>query len=189
MKSTTIESVQSIESTTTQENMKDKTITIRTNPSDFEEFKQLQIELGMPNQQETFHKLMENWKETHKPKTPKPERELEGLSWTDLKKLRGDDATGEKILRAFNAIKNHNDKQPSNESRWYISNTTLGHICGCNSQTITKWLGTYKTSVDDANSKYGLGQYHNMIHKGRDINEFLEEDCLEPSDPTTPATT
>lgn len=110
------------------------------------------------------------------PTTRKPKEveqiDYELLNNDELKKLRGDGAVDEKIRRAFVAITNYNDAQPSNDTRWAITNQSLRQLCGCNGQKVASWMERYKTSIDDHNAKYSLGQYHN---KGKgDISEIIK---------------
>lgn len=102
---------------------------------------------------------------------PKAEVDYELLNNDELKKLRGDGAVDEKIRRAFVAITNYNDAQPSNETRWSITNQSLRQVSGCNGQKVASWMQRYQTSVNDHKNKYGLGDYHN---KGRgDISQVI----------------
>ncbi|WP_051469891.1 protelomerase family protein [Fischerella sp. PCC 9605] len=101
----------------------------------------------------------------------KPSRDWESISSEELKPLRTNGAVDEKIRRAFLAITNYNDAQPSNASRWVINNQALRQLSGCNGQRVSSWMAHHKISIDDHNNKYGLGQYHN---KGRgDITEVI----------------
>ncbi|OKH41132.1 hypothetical protein NIES2101_34730 [Calothrix sp. HK-06] len=108
---------------------------------------------------------------TRKPK-PEVERDYENMDSDELKKLRGDAAVDEKIRRAFVAITDYNDAQPSNDTRWAITNQSLRQISGCNGLKVTDWMQRYQTSIDDHNTKYGLGKYHN---KGKgDITSVIK---------------
>ncbi len=103
---------------------------------------------------------------------PKPELDYELMSNDELKKLRSDGAVDEKIRRAFTAIADFNDAQPSNQTRWAITNQSLRQVSGCNGQKVREWMVKYQTSVNDHNNKYGLGQYDN---KGKgDITEVIK---------------
>ncbi|BDA76587.1 hypothetical protein CAL7716_107530 (plasmid) [Calothrix sp. PCC 7716] len=110
---------------------------------------------------------------TPSPTTRKPKADVdyELLNNDELKKLRGDGAVDEKIRRAFVAITDYNDAQPSNETRWSITNQSLRQVSGCNGQKVASWMQRYETSIKDHNNKYGLGTYHN---KGRgDISQII----------------
>ena len=102
---------------------------------------------------------------------PKPELDYESMDSHELEKLRSDGAVDEKIRRAFAAITDFNDAQPSNQTRWTITNQSLRQVSGCNGQKVRDWMERYQTSISDHNSKYGLGQYDN---KGKgDITEII----------------
>jgi hypothetical protein len=108
------------------------------------------------------------------PSTRKPKLELdyESMGNDELKKLRSDGAVDEKIRRAFVAITDFNDAQPSNATRWAITNQSLRQVSGCNGQKVREWMERYQVSVNDHNAKYGLGQYDN---KGKgDITETIK---------------
>jgi hypothetical protein len=101
-----------------------------------------------------------------KAKAEKPARDLEGLSWTDLKALRGQDAVNEKIQRAFNEITKYNDyKATEDTQRWAITNQALRQVSGCNGQAVADWMVHHAESISTHNNKHGLGQYHNKRHK------------------------
>ena len=115
-------------------------------------------------------------KPTTKPKAePKPERDWEGVSNAELKNSKARGATEEKIFRAFQAIKNHNDNiATSNEQRWYIGSVTLRVLSGCNPQLVNEWIASHQTSVEDSNAKYDIGQYHNKRHKNMQITDVIK---------------
>ena len=115
-------------------------------------------------------------KPTTKPKAEtKPERDWEGVSNAELKNSKARGATEEKIFRAFQAIKNHNDNiATSNEQRWYIGSVTLRVLSGCNPQLVNEWIANHQTSVDDSNAKYDIGQYHNKRHKNMQITDVIK---------------
>jgi Telomere resolvase len=82
------------------------------------------------------------------------ERDYENIGNTDLAGLRGEGAIDEKIRRAFVAITDYNDAQPSNGSRWAVTNQTLRQISGCNGQNVADWMHRYQVSIEDHNNKY-----------------------------------
>ena len=103
-------------------------------------------------------------------KPQKPERNLQDVDSTELKKLRGEDAVNEKIRRAFEAITKFNDS--ATENRWCINNQALRQLSGCNGQAVSTWIKEHQTSIKDHNDKYGLHIYSN---KGRgDITRVIE---------------
>jgi Telomere resolvase len=80
----------------------------------------------------------------------------------DLKVRRSPDAVEEKINRAFQAITHHNNEiATDNSQRWYIGNTSLRELSGCNGKNVADWIEVHKGLVDDHNLKFKLGQYHN----------------------------
>jgi hypothetical protein len=155
-------------------NMKKERKSISVNPEAFTRIKELQIEWDLPNQQAVIDKLLtlldNQAEEKTKTKSQKPERNLQDIDSEALKKLRGEDAVNEKIRRAFEAITSYNDS--TTEKRWCINNQALRQVSGCNGQAVTEWIKEYKTSIDDHNQKYNLGQYDN---KGRgDITKIIK---------------
>jgi len=160
---------------TTEEKKSRKSVTVSGEA--FTKIKELQIEWGLDNQHSVVDKLLkmldEKSQEITSEKRLKVERDLEKIDTTDLKKLRGEDAVIEKIRRAFEAIATYNDKQPSNDERWYIGNQTMRQVSGCNGLSVSVWIKNYQVSVDDHNTKYGLGQYHNKRHAGKDLVNLI----------------
>jgi hypothetical protein len=163
--------------TTEDTTMRKERKSVSVDSEAFTRIKELQTEWELPNQQAVINKLLElldkKVEEKTELKTQKPERNLQDIESEALKKLRGEDAVNEKIRRAFEAITSYNDNQPSNDARWYIGNQTLRQVSGCNGLAISAWIKNHQISVDDHNNKYNLGQYHNNLHRGKDLTELL----------------
>jgi hypothetical protein len=54
---------------------------------------------------------------------------------------------------------------------WVVNNQALRQLSGCNGIAVTDWMKRHSVAIDDHNSKYGLGQYHN---KGKgDITKVI----------------
>ena len=112
---------------------------------------------------------------------PKPELDYESMGNDELKKLRSDGAVDEKIRRAFLAITDFNDAQPSNATRWAITNQSLRQVSGCNGQKVREWMEHNQGSVNDHNNKYQfkfitteLGQSMCLQNKGKgDITQVI----------------
>lgn len=160
--------------TTDDTTMRKDRKSVSVDPEAFARIKELQTEWELANQQAVINKLLEMFDKQPEPKHQKPERNLLDIDLEDLKKLRGEDAVNEKIRRAFEAITNYNDNQPSNDNRWYIGNQTLRQVSGCNGIAVSAWIKNHQTSVNDHNNKYGLGQYHNNLHRGKDLAELIK---------------
>lgn len=110
--------------------------------------------------------------ESPKEKVTSKDVDWENMSSEELKKHRSPDAVEEKVKRAFLAITTHNNEVATdNSQRWYIGNTSLRELSGCNGINVGKWIESHKTLVNDHNQKFELGQYHN---KGKgDINKAI----------------
>ena len=109
-----------------------------------------------------------------KPKAVKPERDWSSMTTDELKASRAKGATDERIFRAFRAICDYNDAQPSNDQRWFIGNVLLRDLAGCNGLLVKDWMERHQISVFDHNQKYGLGQYHNKRHKGVEVGDVIK---------------
>ncbi|MGI8501143.1 MAG: protelomerase family protein [Hassallia sp.] len=176
MITTTVQSTPATEENNDDTIMKKARKSVSVSPDAYSKIKELQTEWGLDNQQSVIDKLLEmidKPKIVASEKRAKPERDLEKLDDTELKKLRGEDAINEKIQRAFDAITNYNNNQPSNNERWYIGNQTIRQLSGCNGLAVSAWIKNHQTSVNDHNNKYGLGQYHNNLHRGEDLTKLL----------------
>ena len=100
------------------------------------------------------------------------ERDWEGLNSEELRKTKGAGSANEKIRRSFESLTNYNNHRavdsngnPDINRMWAITNQALRQLSGCNGQLVSDWMQQHKLAIDDANSKYGLGQYHNKCHK------------------------
>lgn len=114
-----------------------------------------------------------------KAKVEQPEKDWESVTSEELKASKHRGAAEEKIRRSFQAIANHNDHkardnngQPDVDQMWVVNNQALRQLSGCNGMLVKDWMERYKLAIDDHNSKYGLGQYHNKRH-GRAIAEVI----------------
>jgi hypothetical protein len=114
-----------------------------------------------------------------KPKQPKEDdTDWESMSSEELKQNKSRGGAEEKLRRSFLAITNHNDHkardnhgQPDSSQMWVINNQALRQLSGCNGMLVKDWMERHQGAIDDHNSKYGLGTYHN---KGRgDITEVI----------------
>jgi hypothetical protein len=100
------------------------------------------------------------------------------MSSEELKQNKSRGGAEEKLRRSFLAITNHNDHkardnhgQPDSSQMWVINNQALRQLSGCNGMLVKDWMERHQGAIDDHNSKYGLGTYHN---KGRgDITEVI----------------
>ncbi|NJM20826.1 MAG: hypothetical protein HC874_24935 [Richelia sp. SL_2_1] len=123
---------------------------------------------------------------TSKPKNtvkPKQQPKQDDIDWESMssEELRENKSRGgaeEKLRRSFLAITDHNDHKARNKDgqqdtdlMWSITNQALRQLSGCNGMLVKDWMERHQGAIDDHNSKYGLGTYHN---KGRgDINEAI----------------
>ena len=118
-------------------------------------------------------------KSTSKPKQPKEDdTDWESMPSKELRVNKSRGGAEEKLRRSFLAITNHNDHkarnnhgQPDTGNMWVINNQALRQLSGCNGMLVKDWMTRHQGAIDDHNSKYGLGTYHN---KGRgDITEVI----------------
>ena len=115
---------------------------------------------------------------TAKPKPKEDDTDWESMSSEELKESKTRGAAEEKLRRSYLAITNHNDHKardndgkPDGNQMWVINNQALRQLSGCNGMLVKDWMVRHQTAIDDHNSKYELGTYHN---KGRgDIAEAI----------------
>lgn len=123
-----------------------------------------------PTSEEAELPEVDNSRQPSKPSAS--ERDWEGLNSEELRKTKGAGSANEKIRRSFESLTNHNNHRavdlngnPDINRMWAITNQALRQLSGCNGQLVSDWMQQHKLAIDDANSKYGLGQYHNKRHK------------------------
>lgn len=118
-------------------------------------------------------------KNTTKSKQPKEDNtDWESMSSEELKQNKSRGGAEEKLRRSFLAITSHNDHkardkngQSDTSQMWVINNQALRQLSGCNGMLVKDWMTRHQGAIDDHNSKYELGTYHN---KGRgDITEVI----------------
>ena len=113
-----------------------------------------------------------------KSKPKEDDTDWESIPSEELRENKSGGAAQEKLRRSFLAITDNNDHkardnngQPDTDKMWVINNQALRQLSGCNGMLVKDWMTRYKQAIDDHNSKYGLGTYHN---KGRgDITEAI----------------
>ena len=115
---------------------------------------------------------------TAKSKPKEDDTDWESVSSEELKQNKSRGAAEEKLRRSYLAITNHNDHkarnnngQPDTSQMWVINNQALRQLSGCNGMLVKDWMTRHQGAIDDHNSKYELGTYHN---KGRgDITKAI----------------
>jgi hypothetical protein len=115
---------------------------------------------------------------TAKSKPKEDDTDWESIPSEELKENKSRGAAEEKLRRSFLAISNNNDHkardnngQPDADKMWVINNQALRQLSGCNGMLVKDWMIRHQGAIDDHNSKYELGTYHN---KGRgDITEAI----------------
>ena len=115
---------------------------------------------------------------TAKSKPKEDDTDWESITSEELRENKSGGAAQEKLRRSFLAITDNNDHkardnngQPDTDKMWVINNQALRQLSGCNGMLVKNWMICHKQAIDDHNSKYGLGTYHN---KGRgDITKVI----------------
>lgn len=127
----------------------------------------------------TNHSHSSSAPKTKKPKQPKEDdTDWESMSSEELRENKSRGGAEEKLRRSFLAIITHNDHKARDNNgqqdisqMWVINNQALRQLSGCNGMLVKDWMERHQGAIDDHNSKYGLGTYHN---KGRgDITEVI----------------
>lgn len=103
-------------------------------------------------------------------------RELSELSNQELFGSNRPFSTEEKIRRAVEAVKTHNERQAEKQYWWAINTKVLTDLTGCRSAAIKKYMESPegRLNITDYNLQHGLGYQHN---KGKgSVTDFIKLD-------------
>ncbi|NEO86444.1 MAG: hypothetical protein F6J87_19620 [Spirulina sp. SIO3F2] len=102
----------------------------------------------------------------------------------DYRRLKG--ASEERLERCLKGMMHHNNQYPAGintEQKWFIGFSSIKALSGASNSKILALMSTYKLTIEEHNTKHGLDEKHNIIHrKKRDIKK-----TINPLDPTEAA--
>lgn len=110
------------------------------------------------------------------------ERDLSGLSLSELKNIRTPEASRERWRRAVDQIMAYNEAAAFPELRWFINAASVKGLVGGRGTEIGQYLKEERQAeLDEHHKKHGLRPGHN--HARSNIRERVLGEAASPTDP------
>lgn len=107
-------------------------------------------------------------------------KDFSGLKTTQLKGIRDERATRERIRRAVIALADYNDAEERvRAERWFLNATTVHRLVGGRYPIITAWLTEHKAKVEALNTRHGL------TDRANNKEYYVESVVTVPEEPPT----
>ena len=100
-------------------------------------------------------------------------KDYDGMTDNELRNSTSKGSANARISNMIEKIKQYNDNQPDNSSRFFLSPSLIFKLTNSNFKIINNYFETYRNQIDDANSKYQLSDRDNRKGKGYDFKKVL----------------
>lgn len=100
-------------------------------------------------------------------------KDYDSMSDNELRNSTSKGSAFQRIGNMIEKIKQYNDNQPDNSSRFFLSPSLIFKLTNSNFKIINNYFETYRNVVDDANNKYQLNDKDNRKGKGYDFKKML----------------
>jgi hypothetical protein len=111
----------------------------------------------------------------------KNQKELEGMTDTELWKSRKTGVTEEKVRRCFVALTDYNNEVATGDGdRVAVTNIVLRQLSGANGQVVGGWMEQHKDEILQHNNKHCMGNQkepnnlYTVFNRGKDVDKYLE---------------
>ena len=101
-------------------------------------------------------------------------KDYNSMTDEELKNSTSKGSAFQRISNMVEQVKQHNDNQPDNLDRFFLSPSLIFKLTNSNFKIINSYFETYRNMIDDANSKYHLTDKDNRKGKGYDFRSVLE---------------
>lgn len=101
-------------------------------------------------------------------------KDYNGMTDEELKNSTSKGSAFQRISNMVETVKQHNDNQPDNSDRFFLSPSLIFKLTNSNFKIINNYFEIYRNMIDDANSKYHLTDKDNRKGKGYDFRNVLE---------------
>lgn len=91
----------------------------------------------------------------------------------DLREMTFKGVAATRIEKAITRIREYNDNQPDNQTRYCISESLVASVTGSNRNAIKDYFKAHKDEIVSHNGKYGLTNESNRKGKGINVKEVL----------------
>lgn len=100
-------------------------------------------------------------------------KDYDSMSDNELRNSTSKGSANARISNMIDKIKQYNDNQPDNSSRFFLSPSLIFKLTNSNFRIINNYFETYRNMIDDANNKYQLSDRDNRKGKGYDFKKVL----------------
>ena len=100
-------------------------------------------------------------------------KDYDSMTDDELKISTSKGSANARISNMIEKIRQHNDNQPDNSDRLFLSSSLIFKLTNSNFKIINSYFETYRTMIDDANNKYQLSEKDNRKGKGYDFKKVL----------------
>lgn len=100
-------------------------------------------------------------------------KDYDSMSDNELRNSTSKGSANARISNMIEKIKQYNDNQPDNSTRFFLSPSLIFKLTNSNFRIINNYFETYRSMIDDANNKYQLSDRDNRKGKGYDFKKVL----------------
>ena len=100
-------------------------------------------------------------------------KDYDAMSDNELRNSTSKGSANARISNMIEKIRQYNDNQPDNSSRFFLSPSLIFKLTNSNFKNINTFFETYRTMIDDINNKYHLSEKDNRKGKGYDFKKVL----------------
>ena len=100
-------------------------------------------------------------------------KNYDGMTDDELKISTSKGSANARISNMIEKIKQYNDLQTDNSSRFFLSPSLIFKLTNSNFKIINNYFETYRNMIDDINNKYQLSDKDNRKGKGFDFKKVL----------------
>ena len=100
-------------------------------------------------------------------------KDYDSMTDNELRNSTSKGSANARISNMIEKIKQYNDLQPDNSTRFFLSPSLIFKLTNSNFKTINNYFEIYRNMIDDANNKYHLSDKDNRKGKGYDFKKVL----------------
>jgi len=100
-------------------------------------------------------------------------KDYDSMSDNELRNSTSKGSANARIGNMIEKIKQYNDNQPDNSTRFFLSPSLIFKLTNSNFKIINNYFETYRNMIDDINNKYQLSDKDNRKGKGYDFKKVL----------------
>ncbi len=100
-------------------------------------------------------------------------KDYDSMTDNELRNSTSKGSAFQRITNMIQKIKEYNDNQPDNSTRFFVSPSLIFKLTNSNFKIINSYFETYRNMINDANSKYQLSDKDNRKGKGFDFKKVL----------------